>query len=140
MQIPVWKRVIILGLCALGVILAMPNLFYNRVEVHNTALAKIARGGSTPALEKQAAEWPSWLPSDIVNLGLDLRGGAHLLAEVHLSDVYADRMNSLWRAVPSATSAASRPIAPSSRSQSRSPKAWPRPWRRCGAWPGRWCR
>ncbi|WP_127900493.1 protein translocase subunit SecD [Solirhodobacter olei] len=96
MQIPLWKRVIILGLCALGVILAMPNLFYNRVETHNAAAAKIARNGSTPELAKQLAEWPSWLPSSIVNLGLDLRGGAHLLAEVHLSNVYADRMNALW--------------------------------------------
>jgi preprotein translocase subunit SecD len=31
-----------------------------------------------------------------VNLGLDLRGGAHLLAEVKVADVYAQRMKSLW--------------------------------------------
>jgi preprotein translocase subunit SecD len=31
-----------------------------------------------------------------VNLGLDLRGGAHLLAEVQVADVYADRMDALW--------------------------------------------
>ncbi|TMV82865.1 protein translocase subunit SecD, partial [Thioclava sp. BHET1] len=96
MQIPVWKRVIIIGLCVLGVILAIPNLFYNRVETHNLALQKIARDGATAELTQQADQWPSWLPSNIVNLGLDLRGGAHLLAEVHLSDVYADRMNALW--------------------------------------------
>jgi hypothetical protein len=41
-------------------------------------------------VEQQAAldAWPEWLPSGIVNLGLDLRGGAHLLAEVQVSDVY----------------------------------------------------
>jgi Preprotein translocase subunit SecD len=31
-----------------------------------------------------------------VNLGLDLRGGAHLLAEVAVSDVYEQRMGALW--------------------------------------------
>jgi preprotein translocase subunit SecD len=31
-----------------------------------------------------------------VNLGLDLRGGAHLLAEVRVSDVYADRIDGMW--------------------------------------------
>jgi preprotein translocase subunit SecD len=31
-----------------------------------------------------------------VNLGLDLRGGAHLLAEVKVADVYAQRMTALW--------------------------------------------
>jgi preprotein translocase subunit SecD len=36
------------------------------------------------------------MPSKIVNLGLDLRGGAHLLAEVHVAEVYKSRMQSLW--------------------------------------------
>jgi preprotein translocase subunit SecD len=96
MQIPLWKRIIILGLCLIGIVFALPNLFYTRVENHNDALAKIARGEDTPALTAAAAGWPSWLPASIVNLGLDLRGGAHLLAEVHLSEVYTDRMNGLW--------------------------------------------
>ncbi|MDE3080298.1 MAG: protein translocase subunit SecD [Paracoccaceae bacterium] len=96
MQISLWKRVIILGLCLLGVIMAMPNLFYAQVESHNIALQKIARSGSTPQLQADVAKWPSWMPSNLVNLGLDLRGGAHLLAEVHLGDVYKDRMNGLW--------------------------------------------
>ena len=96
MQIALWKRIIILGLCALGVLFAVPNLFYTRVENHNDAVKKIAQAGSTPDLEAAAAGWPSWLPSNLVNLGLDLRGGAHLLAEVQLKDVYADRMNALW--------------------------------------------
>jgi preprotein translocase subunit SecD len=96
MQIALWKRIIILGLCALGVFFAVPNLFYTRVENHNDAVKKIAQGATTPDLQAKAAGWPSWLPSDLVNLGLDLRGGAHLLAEVQLKDVYADRMNALW--------------------------------------------
>ena len=33
-----------------------------------------------------------WTPK----LGLDLRGGAHLLGEVHVADVYKSRMTALW--------------------------------------------
>ena len=43
-----------------------------------------------------AAQWPSYLPSSLVNLGLDLRGGAHLLAEVQVADVYQARMEATW--------------------------------------------
>ena len=32
----------------------------------------------------------------MVNLGLDLRGGAHLLAEVQVEDVYAARLEAMW--------------------------------------------
>ncbi|MEM7491709.1 MAG: protein translocase subunit SecD, partial [Pseudomonadota bacterium] len=45
-----------------------------------------------PALD----DWPGVLPSGLVNLGLDLRGGAHLLAEVQLSDVYETRVEGFW--------------------------------------------
>ncbi len=31
-----------------------------------------------------------------MNLGLDLRGGAHLLAEVRVEDVYAARLEAMW--------------------------------------------
>ena len=40
--------------------------------------------------------WPSLLSSKIVNLGLDLRGGAHLLVEVSLADVYTEKLDALW--------------------------------------------
>ncbi len=97
LHIPLWKRVVIWGLVALGLLTAMPNLFYARVEAHNDALATIEKTGvETPELAAARDAWPSWLPSGLVNLGLDLRGGAHLLAEVHVADVYADRMDSLW--------------------------------------------
>jgi len=97
MQIPLWKRVIVWGLCALALLMAMPNAFYSRVERHNDAVAQIAKSGAvTPELAADRALWPDWAPSHIVNLGLDLRGGAHLLAEVQVADVYKARMNSLW--------------------------------------------
>ena len=96
-QMPLWKRVIVLGLVALGVLTAAPNLFYGRVEMHNDAVAQAEKAGfETPEQATARAAWPDYLPSGLVNLGLDLRGGAHLLAEVHVSDVYKSRMDSLW--------------------------------------------
>ncbi|MDX5349414.1 MAG: protein translocase subunit SecD [Paracoccaceae bacterium] len=93
-----WKRVLILLVCAWGILAAVPNLFYTQVERHNDALAAIeaAGGTATPDQEAARAEWPEFLPSALVNLGLDLRGGAHLLAEVRVEDVYKSRIDALW--------------------------------------------
>jgi len=97
MHIALWKRIMIVAVCLTALFFAMPNLFYTQVEQHNDAVRKIEKTGTTtPELAAKKADWPDWLPSSIVNLGLDLRGGAHLLAEVQLKDVYADRMNALW--------------------------------------------
>ncbi|MFN3145879.1 MAG: protein translocase subunit SecD [Paracoccaceae bacterium] len=96
LQIALWKRVVIWAVVAAGLILALPNLFYGRVESHNDALAEIALSGATPEREAAVAGWPGFLPSGLVNLGLDLRGGAHLLAEVQVEDVYANRLDGMW--------------------------------------------
>ena len=80
------KQALIWLTVAVGLFLAMPNGFYNKVEAHNDAMA----------MGVDDTSWPSFLPSGLVNLGLDLRGGAHLLAEVQVSDVYATLMNGLW--------------------------------------------
>jgi len=98
---PLWKKIVIWGLIAIGVIMASPNLFYERVETRNDAAVAIAKADAagTPAPAEDTAAlgvWPAFLPSSLVNLGLDLRGGAHLLAEVKLADVYKQRMNSVW--------------------------------------------
>ncbi|MBX2855277.1 MAG: protein translocase subunit SecD [Rhodobacteraceae bacterium] len=39
--------------------------------------------------------WPSFLPSGLVNLGLDLQGGAHFLLEAQLEEIHQARMESL---------------------------------------------
>jgi len=96
LQIDLWKRIVIWGVVALGLLLALPNTFYNRVETHNDAIKAVEAGAETPQLLEQAAQWPEWLPSGLVNLGLDLRGGAHLLAEVQVEDVYQSRIESMW--------------------------------------------
>jgi preprotein translocase subunit SecD len=68
-----WKVLTILAVCLLGVLLSVPNLF----------------SGST--LERL----PSWLPHKQVSLGLDLRGGSHLLLEVDMNQVLRERLNTV---------------------------------------------
>ena len=93
LQIDLWKRVLIWAFCALGLLFALPNGFYTRVEAYNDAQKAIDLGG---VAGQEAASWPSFLPSSLVNLGLDLRGGAHLLAEVQVDDVYQARTKAIW--------------------------------------------
>src|SRR5665213_3215781 len=68
-----WKVVLILGICALGVIFSLPNAF----------------------APETVAKWPSFLPHRQISLGLDLRGGSHLLLEVDMSSVERDRLSAL---------------------------------------------
>ena len=95
-QIDLWKRVLIWLVVAAGLVMAMPNAFYTRVENHNDAIVEIETEGETAERLAAKAGWPDALPSSLVNLGLDLRGGAHLLAEVQVDDVYEARMDALW--------------------------------------------
>lgn len=107
LQMPLWKQVLIWALCALGILTAAPNLFYSRVERHNDAVSASEKAGlASDAQKADIALWPSFLPSGIVNLGLDLRGGAHLLAEVQVQDVYKGRMDGLWPELRKALTAA----------------------------------
>ncbi len=96
LQIDAWKRWLIWLTVVVGLLLAIPNLFYGRVESHNDAVKAIEAGADTSENRAAEAQWPSFLPSGLVNLGLDLRGGAHLLARVQTTDVYKSRMESLW--------------------------------------------
>ena len=68
-----WKQIAIILTCALGVLLVLPNFF------------------SKEAL----ARWPSWIPHSQLNLGLDLRGGAHLLLSMEASEVRKDWLDTL---------------------------------------------
>lgn len=89
----IWLTVIV------GLTFAMPNGFYGRVENHNDAMAIIETGQTNASLEADAAMWPGFLPSSLVNLGLDLRGGAHLLVEVKVEDVHASFLEGFWPSV-----------------------------------------
>ncbi|HTZ78670.1 MAG TPA: protein translocase subunit SecD [Stellaceae bacterium] len=66
-----WKVTLILGICLLGVLLTLPNLF------------------SPATLDKL----PDWVPHRQISLGLDLRGGSHLLLQVDMNTVIRERLN-----------------------------------------------
>ena len=68
-----WKIALIILICAAGIVFTAPN-FLSRND---------------------AASLPSWLPKQQVNLGLDLRGGSHLLLEVDVGAVVTERLENL---------------------------------------------
>jgi preprotein translocase subunit SecD len=68
-----WKITLICVVCALGVLLTLPNLV-------------------SPAF---LAQLPSFLPHKQVALGLDLRGGSYLLLRVDVEAAQKERLNSL---------------------------------------------
>ena len=70
---PRWKVALILFVVLAGFIACIPNFFS----------------------AETVASWPSWLPKRQIVLGLDLRGGAHLLLEVNRESLVADRVKTL---------------------------------------------
>ncbi|MGH7047033.1 MAG: protein translocase subunit SecD [Stellaceae bacterium] len=68
-----WKILLICAICALGVLLAVPNLF---------------SAGSLDSL-------PDFVPHKQVSLGLDLRGGSYLLLEVDVAAAERERLSSI---------------------------------------------
>ena len=79
-QISKWKVIFVLVICAFGIILASPNII-------------------SP---ERVATIPSWLPKKQMNLGLDLRGGAHLLIEAKVEEALKEGLENLQQGVRSA--------------------------------------
>ena len=96
------KLVLILMPCIWALYSTIPHLNYERVERSNDALAMLNAGESlSENSRKDLLSWPRWLSNSLVNLGLDLRGGAHLLVEVSVEDVYDERINGIWLVIRS---------------------------------------
>ena len=57
---PLWKSLLVWAVVALGIVFAAPNLFYNRVEMHNDAVAAIEAAGGVATAEQEADRglWP----------------------------------------------------------------------------------
>ncbi len=68
-----WLVVSYIFIILIGVLIALPNV------LSKDTLAKL----------------PSWLPHNQVSLGLDLRGGSHLVLEVDAADLTKERLQSL---------------------------------------------
>jgi preprotein translocase subunit SecD len=79
LDFPPWKVWSIIGTIVLGLLFAMPNFL----------------------TERQAASLPSFLPSHQISLGLDLRGGSHLMLEASTDDVRKTKLESLEETVRS---------------------------------------
>ncbi|MGH1404557.1 MAG: protein translocase subunit SecD [Alphaproteobacteria bacterium] len=76
-QISNWKIFLILAVCLYGVSYSSPNLV------------------SSSTYQWMNESLPDWMPKKTVNLGLDLRGGAHLLYEVDMDAVFEERADNL---------------------------------------------
>ncbi len=72
-QIAPWKIVLILATCLFGIAYSSPNFMSEKTRTW------------------VQASLPDWMPKKTINLGLDLRGGAHLLYEVDMDKVFAER-------------------------------------------------
>ena len=94
LKFPLWKILLILMPCLWGIYSFSPHFFYSQVEKYNDLKKSGLVETQKPLLESQL--WYDWAPSDLVNLGLDLRGGAHVLVEVNLEDVYSERIQNFW--------------------------------------------
>ena len=99
-----WKKALIVFVCLLGLVATLPNFFYEDAQKANDARAAIRTlelhgGAATPELLREAESWPGWLPSGVVNLGLDLQGGSHFLLEAKIDQVADERLNRLRGAV-----------------------------------------
>jgi preprotein translocase subunit SecD len=68
-----WKQIIIIAVCLAGLLVVVPNFFS----------------------KDTLAQWPNWLPRTQLSLGLDLRGGAHLLLSMETADVRKDWLETL---------------------------------------------
>ena len=73
LNFPTWKKVLILIICGLGFSYASPNFLKE---------GTIDLGSD-------------WLPGKRMNLGLDLRGGLHLLLDVDIDSVFRQQMENL---------------------------------------------
>ena len=95
---PLWKQILILGIC----VARHPRRAAERLLRPRRARQRRPRGDGGAARRRRRSCWPTppagrrCLPSRLINLGLDLRGGAHVLVQVETADVYTERMEGLW--------------------------------------------
>ncbi len=71
LDFPRWKTWLVLIVTAIGIVFAIPNFFS----------------------QAMVATWPSFVPRAQFNLGLDLKGGSHLLLEAETTDVAKQRVS-----------------------------------------------
>ena len=82
-QLSFFRIFLIVIICLSALLFASPNFFYSTVD------KKLNNPNQTSA-------WPDFMPSTLVKLGLDLRGGVYMLLEVKTDDVVKEKFDFLW--------------------------------------------
>ena len=82
-QLNFFRIFLIVIICLSALLFAAPNFFYSTVD----------RKLNNPT---QTSAWPDFMPSTLVKLGLDLRGGVYMLLEVKTDDVVKEKFDFLW--------------------------------------------
>src|SRR4029450_1285986 len=73
LNLPRWQTIVVIAFTALAALFALPNVLPAAVLDH----------------------LPHWYQQSRINLGLDLRGGAHFLLEADLRSVLTERLTNL---------------------------------------------
>ncbi|GGE33973.1 protein translocase subunit SecD [Marinicauda pacifica] len=81
-----WKIALIVGAIVVGVLFSVPNFVPESVRLEQTSSE-----GEAP---EPKGIW-TILPHQTVNLGLDLRGGSHIVFEVDMEEVREERLTNL---------------------------------------------
>ena len=82
--------------CLVALWISVPNFNYSNVEIINDAVLTDGEAEPVKEVRKNLPYWPDWLPNKLINLGLDLRGGAQVLVEVILEDSYSENIAGYW--------------------------------------------
>ncbi len=82
--------------CLVALWISVPNFNYSNVEIINDAVLAEGEVEAVQEVRKNLPFWPGWLPNKLINLGLDLRGGAQVLVEVILEDSYSENITGYW--------------------------------------------
>ena len=88
LDFPRWKIWGIVLLCLAGIAFAVPSFFP----------------------ETQTARWPGFAPTARINLGLDLKGGSHLLLQADTADVARQRLQTMEEQVRTELARAPTPV------------------------------
>ena len=110
LNFPGWKVALISLILLTGGLLALPNLFsdgFLGIEPTDTGSTDpVAMAAfETQQAEAEASWWPGFLPTNKLNLGLDLQGGVYLLMEIDPAEVAANRLETVQGDIRSAFSA-----------------------------------
>lgn len=72
LNFPRWKQLLVIFICLLSAVFALPNF-----------------------LKDEFGNPPGWLPGNTISLGLDLRGGVHLLLEIDFDSYVKEQLDKL---------------------------------------------